>query len=201
MQFLGSTTIHEFRLEWLRSEWKDEWNEPDKPPDRRLIDNPDLDNATENNKRASLLTIGLHRGQIIYNMPSIKNIQRVAIGPSDLPKLYLVSSSEWNDRTGGNYRLTDTSKTLKSGTDTDIKVQAILNKLGDEILNEVIILIATQKPGPYSIIDGNHRAIALYRRYLQSPKMPPWRGLLIAEPEMRKSPWHQGPYARQRPSS
>lgn len=197
MQFLESITIHEFRLEWLRSEWKEEWNEPGKPPDRNLIDNPDLNSTTENNKRASLLTIGLHRGQIIYNMPSIKDVQRIAIEPSDLQKLYLVSSTEWNTRTGGNYRLTDTTRTLKPGSDTDVKVTAILNKLGDKLAGEVIILVATNRLGPYSIIDGNHRAIALYRRYLQNPQMPPWRSLLIVDPEMQMSPWHQGPYATQ----
>lgn len=198
LQILEPATIPELMHVWLRSEWKDEWNDPNGPLDRKLIDDPDLADGLENYQRAVLLLKVLGRQQIIQNMPEIKKAQWVAIEDIDLPKLNLVSSNEWRDATGGRYRLIDTGETLQAGGNVDRKAQAISDKLGDALTNEILILIAMDESGPYSIIDGNHRAIALYRRYLEKPDLPrSWRGILITDPWMVMSPWHVGPFAGQ----
>ena len=67
-------------------------------------------------------------------------------------------------------------------------------RLGDTIVNHIILLVADNYAGPYSIIDGNHRAIALWRHYLEHPLAPDGRGMLTVDPTMRASPWHRGPY-------
>lgn len=197
MRILGSTSIPELIHVWLRSEWRDEWNNPEEPPDRKLIDDPDLADGLENYQRAILLLKLLGRQQIIQHIPEIKNLQWVEIEDIDLPRLYMVSSTEWTQATGGDCRLIDTGETLQAGGDVDRKVQAILDRLGDELTNEVLILIAMDESGPYSIIDGNHRAIALYRRYLESPNLP-WKGILVTDPWMVMSPWYLGPFSAPR---
>jgi hypothetical protein len=53
----------------------------------------------------------------------------------------------------------------------------------------VLILIAADRAGPYTLVDGNHRAAALYRNYLIVPNVP-WRALLVASKVIGKCVWH-----------
>ena len=55
--------------------------------------------------------------------------------------------------------------------------------------DEALILIAPSRSGPYTIIDGTHRAVALYINYLQSPNMP-WKAILIDHPQISYSRWY-----------
>ena len=54
---------------------------------------------------------------------------------------------------------------------------------------QVLILVAENDAGPYTIIDGTHRATALYRNYLNENNLP-WRGILIADPAIAQYEWH-----------
>jgi hypothetical protein len=71
-------------------------------------------------------------------------------------------------------------------------VEALMVKLrgyNATTTDEVLILIAAHKAGPYTVIDGTHRAAALYRNHLVKPNLP-WRGLLTIDPNMAECRWH-----------
>lgn len=71
-------------------------------------------------------------------------------------------------------------------------VEALASKLVDydaTTTGEVLILITADKIGPYTIIDGTHRAAALYRNHLTEPNLP-WLGLLAVDPAMAGCQWH-----------
>jgi hypothetical protein len=52
---------------------------------------------------------------------------------------------------------------------------AYLAGYDDAATDEVIILIARDVAGPYTIIDGTHRPTALYLSHLTTPNTP-WKG-------------------------
>jgi hypothetical protein len=105
--------------------------------------------------------------------------------------------------TGGTFHLVDTATNLAHGRefrfghyrqsiDHLAKVDAIAPRLADYdamTTREVLILIAANQSGPYTIIDGAHRAAALYRNYLIKPNMP-WKGLLVVDGAIADSLWH-----------
>jgi hypothetical protein len=104
---------------------------------------------------------------------------------------------------GGTFHLVDTAANLAADRgllspqgpqpiEHLAKVDAIAPTLAGyncTTTREVLILIAANRSGPYTIIDGTHRAAALYRRHLSQPNMP-WRGILVADPAIAQSLWH-----------
>ena len=184
---------------WLRSEW--EAVDPPKPPDRQLIDDPDLTDQAQNQAREELLY--RHREPILKELPDEFHPVWVNIEEADLADLYILPCLDWYLATGGTFRLVDTAANLAAGRefrfghirlpiDHRAKVNAIASTLADydaATTDEVPILIAADESGPYTIIDGAHRAAALYRNYLTEPNMP-WKGLLVVDRAIVESLWH-----------
>jgi hypothetical protein len=50
-------------------------------------------------------------------------------------------------------------------------------------------LVATDTSGPYTIIDGTHRAATLLTEHHRSPNTP-WNAILIDSPRMTGYQWH-----------
>jgi hypothetical protein len=201
MQIIGPTTIEELTLVWLKSEW-------DGTADRRLIDAPDLTDQEQNKARAALLR--RHREPILKELPEKTSPVCVDIEEADLLKLYILPCFDWYLDTGETFRLVDTPAHLAAGREFLgwsrpyrfehlSKVDAMAPALvGYEAAttNEVLILIAEDRSGPYTIIDGTHRATALYRSYLTGTKMP-WRGIIVVNQAIAGCLWHiESPRAR-----
>lgn len=178
------------------------------PGNKDLIDNPDLTDARENSQRLELLNS--YRRPIIGGLPRDIHPKWVNIETEDLPNVYIVPTYDWFLDTGGTFRLTDTAAHLKTGRgadlgggreiithhqEVDIKSQ-YLSDYDAATTNEVLVLVAPGEDGPYTIIDGTHRATALYLSHLQSPNMP-WKGMLISDHRIANSRWHiNSPQAR-----
>ena len=201
MRILGTIEWEEVIRVWLRSEWY-------KPPrtlqaDRKLVDHPDLSDPDENTERLTLLCIDRGRSPIISLLPSVPNAKLVNVTPGDLSELYIVPTPEWYMDTGGTYMLTDTLANLKPGrcvnygngfqpinTYADVRAKTrYLAGYDASTTDEALILIAPREDGPYTIIDGTHRAAALYLNHLQSTNMP-WKAILIDRPEVAYCRWH-----------
>lgn len=119
----------------------------------------------------------------------------------DLLNLYIVPTPHWYLNTGGNFRLSSVETNLRPGRKSSIpglgkiegyeKVDRLRKQLATydaATTDEILIMIATSDVGPYTIIDGNHRAAALHLNDLSTPNMP-WKGLLITGPSIASSPW------------
>jgi hypothetical protein len=200
MQVLSTTTGEEVILTWLRSEWHA--LPGGTPSDRRLIDNPDLTDAGQNDARERLLLDG-HRGVILGTLPPAAPAQWVLIDEADLPKLFVIPSGDWYLDTGGTFRLIDAANHLRPGRGSAFPEQLgpinhydAVNAKSEYVRNydaittdEMLILIASSEAGPFTIIDGNHRAAALYRSHLSEPNMPR-KGILICDPRIAHSKWY-----------
>jgi hypothetical protein len=207
MEVCGTTTWAKVVLEWLRSEeYRADLGLSQSERDR-LISNPDLDNEDDNSRRLQLLREQLNRGVIVDLLPPNVAVRCVHIEESDLPKLYIVPTPDWYLDTGRTFLLTETKANLLPGRTMDYgfgngpepirhheKVSALQPVLANYNFIEAsdyLILIADDDGGPYIIIEGTHRATALYRNRAQSMRdNMPWKGLLITHAHMRSSQWH-----------
>jgi len=199
MKIDRQTTRDELIWVWLRSEW--DGVEPPKPPDTTLIDSPDFTDQVQNQAREELLY--RHREPILNGLPSNFDPLWADIEETDLANLHILPSLEWYLDTGGTFRLVDTDANLAHGRELRLgqihypfdhltKIEDFTPRLVDydaATTRQILILIAADQAGPYVIIDGTHRAAALYRNYLTKPNMP-WKVLLIVDRTIADSTWY-----------
>ncbi len=196
MQDVRASSLEEVILNWLRSEWTSLFYGT--PSDTNIIDNADLGDARENARRRWLLR---HRSVILDQIPPGVSAYCVLIEDGDLPDLYILPTGDWYLDTGGSFRLIDTPANLSPGRSADPrlglgpiehydKVRAISQYMSTHgtALDEPLILISPAVAGPYTIIDGTHRAAALYENHLRNPNTP-WEGILIRDPLIKQSAW------------
>jgi len=197
MQVVRASSRDEVILEWLRSEWHGLQNAP---PDTILVDprTADPTDASQNAERARLLSDD--RSVILNTIPVNMSTDWVQIEKEDLPKLYIIPSVDWYMDTGGTFRLIDTREHLRPGRGMAIlppgpvyhydKVQEKSRYMRDNGIakDEVFILISASLDGPYTIIEGNHRAVVLYQDHIDTPNTP-WKGILIHDPEIANTRW------------
>jgi hypothetical protein len=198
MMILEETTRDYLNLVWLKSEaWKLNLSDAQ----RALIEQADLNNAAQNAARHELLQG--YRGPVVDQIPTDARYWHVRIEEDDLPSLYLITVWDWFLDAGRTFKLIDTEAHLqpgRGGTVTgsrqdiyhhqDVEAKAAYVQTYDaETSDEHLIMVATSTEGPYTIIDGTHRACALYLQNRSNSNMP-WRGILIASPAMNSNRWH-----------
>ena len=169
MQFLDETSREEIIFAWLRSE---SHKLPGGAPDSELIENFDRSNVNQNAARERLLRKDF-REPILKDLPLNASARRVLIEEADLPKLYIIPTPEWYPDTGDTFKLTSTAGSLRRGRRMSIPayrtgsigvyhtVQEKMKYLrGYDAMNteELLVLVSPTEDGPYTIIDGNHRA-------------------------------------------
>lgn len=186
MEILRTVPWEEAIRVWLDSEW---YRLPG-GVDRRLIDNPDLTDAEENSERLTVLSLHLNRSPILSLLPAVAIAKLVNIEFGDLPKLYIVPSSDWYRDTNGTFLLSDASAYLRPGRRAKIAtLEGNLVNYDATTTDQLLILIAVNEDGPYTIIDGNNRAIALHNLHLRRHNMP-WRAILIDDPQISHCIWY-----------
>ncbi len=167
----------------------------------RLIDNADRNDGADNTHRLILL---LRRKPWIFDVlcraPDAE-VRWVNIHEADLPCLYIVPSNDWYLDTGRSFLLSDLPGNLQPGRSVDDghgpwlprhkeRIEELQNRLTDydaESTEHTLVLIAPSEAGPYTIIDGNHRAGALY---MSPNRRLPWRGILAVGPGIADSRWY-----------
>jgi hypothetical protein len=137
---------------------------------------------------------------MIDYLPENVSPKWVLIEEADLPNLFIVPSYDWYWPTGGTFRLMDTAGNL--GSSSGDHFDAVNAKSGymrgydHAATREVLILVAPSEAGPFTIIDGNHRAINLYLSPDRKSTIP-WKGILIDDPLIAYYKWFiNSPQAR-----
>jgi hypothetical protein len=90
MQLGESTSRDGLVCVWLRSEWT---APPPRVADRRLVDQPNLDDAVENATRLKLLR--RDRAVVLDHVPAASEHVWVTIEAADLAQLYVIPCREW----------------------------------------------------------------------------------------------------------
>lgn len=127
----------------------------------------------------------------------------VKIQEADLSRLHIIPSNDWYLDTGRTFLLSNLPSNLRPGRIVDNgdglgpqslrhreridALQAHLANYDADATEPPLILIASSEAGPYTIVDGNNRAGALY---LMRDSSLPWRGMLIVGSGIANSRWH-----------
>ena len=84
----------------------------------------------------------------------------------DVPKIHVIGSSDWKD-IFGTYRLVDIASQAFHGTDDKhthrSRILGIENAYATGKHFEPIAMVASSGEGPFVVIQGNHRAVAIQR--------------------------------------
>ena len=199
MHVIRPSSFDELVLVWLRSEWE-RVPEP-RPPDRYLVDEPDLSDPDQNSDREGLLR--RERGKIVDGLPGDFEVYLVDIEQDDLPRVYIVPTFDWYLDTGRTFRVVDTPGHLRAGRGYQssqgpvaIQHRQRVDEIAPSFVGynaattaEILVVIAADLAGPYIVIDGTHRSAALYRHFLTQANAP-WRAILALSSDMADSIWH-----------
>lgn len=85
------------------------------------------------------------------------------IEAQDMPNMYVIGTEGWY-RAFGTHRLLDIvrpSRILRHDSHQMQRVRRMMDSLHEEWVPEPIIMVASAASGPFVIIDGNHRTLAL----------------------------------------
>lgn len=120
-------------------------------------------------ERVEKISIG-QRADIIFPLVAYADLvwNSAQIEPEDLEKLYIISSDDWKAEglcvpdfklitAINNYN----QSTKNNGKYADIKIKEQIFTSNINSLDKKFILVSEDKLGPYTIIEGNKRAIAL----------------------------------------
>jgi hypothetical protein len=202
MIVLGESSREELVFHWLRSEWQKLTVLPTGVPPSSvhglLIDNADLGDEAQNHIRSLLLALVRH--PILDGLPSDSRFRHVQVEASDLPELYLIPCGDFYRSTGTTFQLANVVTNLTDEgmgwgqpapphKTTVEERDAYMGAYNAATTDEHLILVAANEDGPWTIIDGTHRAAALRIRHEDGPSTP-WKAILIDSPSMTDYQWH-----------
>jgi hypothetical protein len=123
-----------------------------------LVKNPDINDRYQNwRRRLGLFGV---RYPLLAQLPSPLDWHTATLQPGDLEKLRLIRNCGWDDKAPGN-QLGRVHFPGAFPESDQKKIAAILKSLSAPDSDKTLILIAQATGGPFTILDGNHRATAM----------------------------------------
>ena len=193
MKVISRISPSAFEAEFLSAEWyKGEYDQVRAQFDH-IVRDPDIHDEQQNIIRRSLLWE--IRRLLLQNLPINIEWHQVEIALSEFGDLLAIRERGWVLTLGPGKNLTEISKAIRNGvTDKGIDlehVKGIKDSIGTHSFSERIVLISSSLSGPYTILDGNHRAVAfkLFEDETGSSLHIPSKYILGVSPDMHQSPW------------
>jgi hypothetical protein len=151
---------------------------PRQGQDRRIIDQPDLNNDDENASRARLLGEfrGYRRQEGIFRfVPENTAWHRYALCRDELARIRYINDDYWSELSGDTRRAIDAARNIRAG----IEVFGQRTRWGLELAGEVergvifpeLILVGTDEAADLTVLEGHVRLTA-YCLTLQSVPEP-----------------------------
>lgn len=201
MKFIRKASDPEMRHAWLKSEWfriKNHYLDTN----QKILDSPNFEDEKENELRRQLL---IRRGPILDSLPRDITWYAVEVEQVDVEKLYIIPIFDWFLDTGETFRLVDAIVNLAPNRGyynqsretcaidhfNEVSRKLSFWECGKEAqANERLILVATETKGPFTIIDGTHRAVAYLKKEKDASDTFPWKGYLGISPNCGTYRWH-----------
>jgi len=206
MREIESVTYNQMIHAWLKSE-SFRLIEHRIPYDKKLIDTPDFNSIEENTQRRQLMFC---RNPILNGIPSDTECAMFEVGKKDIKNIYIIPCRNWFLDTGKTFELQTAFEDIlhnrgyQDGNGNN-QVFDNLNKVNQIIQywkinldvekDEKLIIVGNTEEGPFTIIDGTHRAIA-FEKTINSY---PWHAFVGISKGMINYEWHiESHYARAR---
>jgi O-antigen/teichoic acid export membrane protein len=164
---------------------------------RELVNNPDLDNATENTKRRALLF--LRHLSLWKQIPVKTNWYEIEVNETNLGQIRAFPRAQWRRLARGNVSITEVAESVRTRKYlVDLAFQLKIVSIGDQLRLDdpgfsAVILIGLNESARFTILDGNHRLVAAM---LSSPKtVNKLRFVCGLSPRMNECCWYNTNFA------
>lgn len=158
MEMVRSATDDEVYLQFLRSE---QYRFAPEHQDliRPLLLQPDLHDILQNSRRRQWLYA--IRQPLLSQLPDPMEWRLASLQGGDLAQLHIIKNCGWDDLCPGNLLR---SIRYPEGCDqkTRIKIEQLLVHVTETNFDRTLILIGKETQDLFTVLDGNHRAVAMY---------------------------------------
>ncbi|MBI3933216.1 MAG: hypothetical protein HY316_00900 [Acidobacteria bacterium] len=190
MQAIRSVTDDEVYHQFLKSEF-DCLDPESQNKIRPFVLNPDFNDILQNFWRRKVL-YG-RRWPLLAQLPDPVEWRFGTQEYTDLEHLYIIKNCGWDVICPSNL-LRTVRYPEGCPLDRKVRIERILPQVARSDFDRTLILIGVEADGPYTILDGNHRAVAMLlasrEGKLRDANIPLFLGL---SPRMRSCFWYSCP--------
>jgi len=174
MKIIGAVPFEAIVQAWLKSEWYSDFFNPIRTyVPQSLIDDEDFSNQQNNALRYWLLSAS--RFNMLEPLPAGITWYSATYDRADIDRTYVVASNNWGPITGNSYRTDVAMRNLTMIGDPAAKIRDVRASLSS--IDRRLILVASDINSVLTIIEGNHRAVAMFADALDRNAQDP----IIAE--------------------
>ncbi|KKQ73709.1 MAG: hypothetical protein US96_C0055G0008 [Candidatus Woesebacteria bacterium GW2011_GWB1_38_5b] len=194
MKIISKVSQPEFELQFLGSEWYKEFYNSVRNKYERIISNPNLNDWQENFIRKELLW--KWRYPLLGCLPLETEWNLIELEADEFENLLVIRETGWEKTFGTGKNLKEVAFAIKENVKDigsvrfDI-IHDIKNNVGKFEFKEKIILIGSSFNNPYTVVEGNHRAVAFELMRIETGQAShiPKQLILGVSNEMSSSPW------------
>lgn len=135
-----------------------------------FIESVDVNQPQMNQQKLDLLRS--IRSPIIDPLPADTEWHTTSIDKNDLQRIFTVPSNDWATVSSNTYHPLKVIENLHMDDGHAKKINEIKNSL-DSNLDKRIVMVGTSVNSPLTIIEGNHRAVALFADALEKDLQNP----------------------------
>lgn len=194
MKIVTTITEAEFEAEYLKAEWYKTYYDQVRDKFNHVVLNPNFEDEQQNLIRKQLLW--QPRGPLLKQLPGDIVWRVIEINQQEFSNLLVIKESGWEKTFGSNKTLEATVNAMRSGTleDHGVNFQIVYdikNSIGKHLFDEKLICISLELNKPYTLIEGNHRALAFQLRKAETGKTDhiPSQIILGVSPNMGQAYW------------
>jgi hypothetical protein len=202
MQIIKPVPFEAVIQAWLKAEWYSDFFNPVRSYiPQSLIDDEDFTNQQNNELRYWLLCAS--RFNMTLTLPAGITWYSATYDTSDIGRTFIVPSNNWGPISQNTYQPYAIMQNLNTSDPIAVKIRDIRSSLSS--VDRRLILVTSDINSVLTIIEGNHRAIAILADALDRGAQDPIiREVFVGvSPDMRQYMWHIefhiGPVVLQRP--
>jgi len=160
----------------------------------KLVTDPDIEDDEQNSVRRALFNV--RHGQLWRELPSDTQWFEAEIRANDLDRLQVFPRAQWRKLARGDYGLPQVAQRVLDERYRKRTTEAFLGKIDDlrahlrqDFNGSAVLLIGVRESGPFTILDGNHRMVAVMLTSHDSLKR--FRFFCGLSPRMARCCWHR----------
>lgn len=160
-------TFDEIVHSWLKDEWYlNHYDQLRQTVAMKILDDPDFFNEGENKTRLELLR---HvRQPMVDPLPNDTEWYVIDFNKDDLNRTFIVPSSDWLPLTNNTFHILEALKNVESNLDHADRIREIKAATDNGNVSKNLILVASSSESLFTIIEGNHRAVAFASKALEN---------------------------------
>lgn len=194
MKILAEINEPEFELQFLSTEWYKSVYDSSREQYDKLVTNPDLNDREQNRLRKELLW--KWRYPLLRQLPQQIEWYLIELNLEEFENLLVIREKGWDKTFGLGKNLKEVALAVQNNVE-DIsgvgfkQIKDIKNNIGKYTFKEKIILISSSRDAPYTVIEGNHRAVAFELKKIETGETDhvPKQFLLGISPNMGQAHW------------